>query len=132
GMILVFLNDENEIIFYTQAMLGEAESRQEKKTLIKPIKAIETLYSTNELNSGDRITKMDIGFHTRVPSSHGVQVFVPTWKVTVNGERNYFVNAIEGFAFSSNEYDFLEETIALYIERVNDSENRDKINSHVI
>lgn len=132
GMILVFLNEESEVVFYTQSMLGEAEPRQEKKTLIKPIKAIETLYNTNELNSGDQITKMDIGFHTRVPSLHGVQVFAPTWKVTVNHSRSYFVNAIEGFVFFSNEFNFLEETITLYQNRIKESENRDKINSDVI
>lgn len=132
GLILAFLNDQNEIVFYTQAMLDEGEPRQEKKKLIKPIQAIETLYSSNELHMGDEITKMDIGFHTRVPSTHGVQVFVPTWKVTVNKNRNYFVNAIEGFVFMSEEIDFLEETITVYLERFKESKNIDKINKNII
>lgn len=118
ALILVFLNDKNEMVFYTQTMLGESDSIKEKKDLIKPIKAVETLYNSNELRSGDEITKMEIGFHTRVPTEQGTQVFVPAWKVTVNKEKNYFVNAIEGWVFSSDELVFLEDTIGFYLEKV--------------
>lgn len=118
ALILVFLNDKNEMVFYTQTMLGDSESIKEKKDLIKPITAVETLYNSNELRSGDEITKMEIGFHTRVPTEQGTQVFVPAWKVTVNKEKNYFVNAIEGWVFSSNEFDFLEDTMEFYLEKI--------------
>jgi regulatory protein YycI of two-component signal transduction system YycFG len=130
GMILVFLNDDNEMIGYTQTMLGEAEHRVEKKTLITPIKAIETLYKANELLSGDEVTKVDIGFHTRVPLENGVQVFVPTWKVKVNDEKDYFVNAIEGFVFSGDECAFIKDVITTDMERIrtldDKSEMKDK------
>lgn len=118
GIILVFLNDKNEMTFYTQTMLGETESLQDKRSLITRKGAIEVLYNANELRSKDEITKVQIGFHTRVPLADGVQVFVPAWKVTVNDERNYFVNAIEGSIFSSDEVNFLEESIEYNIERV--------------
>src|SRR5699024_1816650 len=48
GVILVFLNDDNEMIFYTQTVLGDADAREDEKNLITPIKAIETLYQANE------------------------------------------------------------------------------------
>lgn len=118
ALILVFLNNKDEIVFYTQTMLGESDADKDKKDLIKPITAIETLYNSNELRSGDEITKMEIGFHTRVPTDQGIQVFVPAWKVSVNDERNYFVNAIEGWVFSSDEYLFLEETIEGYLKKI--------------
>lgn len=118
GVVLVFLNEDEEITFYTQTVLGDATARQDKKQLITPIKAIETLYNTNELYPGDTITNVDIGFHTRVPLANGVQVFVPTWKVTIDDERDYFVNAIEGWIFSSNDINFLTETIKHDIERL--------------
>src|SRR5699024_3308396 len=114
GMVLFFLNKENEVSGYIQTMLGESEEGEENKSLIQPIKAIETLYLSNKLNSGEKVTKMKIGYHTRVPLSDGMQVFVPTWKVSVNDERNYFINAIEGFIFSGNDNDFLHETISTY------------------
>lgn len=134
GMILVFLNDDDEVIFYTQTMLEEAESLQDKRELMKPIQAIETLYNANELRSGDEVTAMDIGFHTRTPSERGVQVFVPTWKITVNENQNYFINAIEGWIFLSNELDFLAETIENSIERMKLEENdeREEINMIIL
>ncbi len=125
GILLAFLNDDNELIYYTQTLLGEPDSLQDEKTLFKPLEAIEVLYNANELRSRDEITKVDIGFHTRVPSSDGVQVFVPTWKVTVNDERNYFVNAIEGFIFASNEFNFLEESLEFNMMRVQTIEDEE-------
>lgn len=126
GVVLVYLNDDDEAVFYTQTMLGETEQRQEEKSLIEPMTAVETLYNANELKSGDEITNVGIGFHTRVPLEDGEQIFVPTWKVVVNEERNYFVNAIEGFVFAGDEVEFLEETLELYIERMEDIEEEDE------
>ncbi|HLR79591.1 MAG TPA: two-component system regulatory protein YycI [Bacillota bacterium] len=127
GMILFFLNDDNEIVSYTQTMLGEQEDRDDKKSIIKPIKAIETLYRWSQLNEGEQVTSMNMGYHTIVPLPDGVQVFVPTWKVTVNDERNYFVNAIEGFIFWGKDEDFLEETMEEYSEKVRSSESESEL-----
>ncbi|HLR68751.1 two-component system regulatory protein YycI [Virgibacillus alimentarius] len=132
GMVLVFLNDDNEMIYYTQTMLGDAEPRAEKKTLIKPIKAIETLYKANTLNAGDEITKVNIGFHTRVPLANGVQVFVPTWKVTVNEEKNYFVNAIEGFVFSSDENSFISDVLTEYVKGIRQLKGDQKVKGSIL
>lgn len=135
GLILVYLNENNEALFYTQTMLGEAESRAEKQTLIKPIKAIETLYDNNELHSGDEITEVNIGFHTRIPLDSGVQVFAPTWKIRVNDETNYFVNAMEGFVFSSDENTFLKDALDMsldYIDTLDDDiEEKAFIENHI-
>lgn len=118
GLLLLFLNDNNEIIFYKQTYLGEAEPRAEKRDLITPLKAIEILYNQNELKFGDEITSVNIGFHTRVPLDSGVQVFAPIWKVKVNNNKNYFVNAIEGVIFSNDENEFLKEAIQNNLERI--------------
>ena len=88
-------------------MLGETETLAEKGKLIEPIRAIESLYISNELHPGDHVTTVNIGFYTRVPFEGDVQVFAPIWKVNVNDEKDFFVNAIEGFTFSANEQDFL-------------------------
>lgn len=110
GLILFFLNDDNEIEYYVQTVLGEAEKINENQKLIDPMRAIETIYNENYLHPDDTIESVRIGFHTRVPVDSGVQVFAPIWKVNVNNEYNYFVNAIEGYLFSTEEIDFLEET----------------------
>lgn len=111
GLVLLYLNEDNGIEYYTQTMLGDAEALSESQSLIKPMQAIEKLYDANELYSGDSITNVNIGFHTRVPFESGVQVFAPIWKVNVNDEKDYFVNAIEGFIFSSDEQDFLVDVM---------------------
>lgn len=125
GLVLLFLNDNNEVIFYIQTMLGETEPIAEKMKLMKPIRAIETLYDNNKLQSGDDITRVNIGFHTRVPFESGVQVFAPIWKVNVNQEKDYFVNAIEGFTFSTEEQEFLVEVIESTIEKTEISSEED-------
>lgn len=111
GLVLVFLNDDDEVEFYIQSMLGEAESLAEKRKLMKPMQAIETLYRANELSYDSHINNVKIGFHTRVPFETNVQVFAPIWKVKVNEEQDYFINAIEGFIFSTDEASFLDEVI---------------------
>lgn len=117
GVILVFLNEDNEMTYYTQTVLGEADAREDEKDIITPIKAIETLYQANELRTGDEVTEVDMGFHTRIPLANGVQVFVPAWKVTVNQNQNHFVNAIEGWNFSSDEISFLTDSMERSLEK---------------
>jgi len=118
GLVLLFLNEKNEVEFYIQSMLGEAEPLAEKRELMKPMQAIETLYRANELPYDSHIDNVNIGFHTRVPFETDVQVFAPIWKVKVNQKNNYFINAIEGFIFSTDENEFLNEVIELAKEKI--------------
>lgn len=111
GIVVIYLNDHNEAIYYTQTSLGEEEFVAENSELIHPLEAIETLYRANTLHSGDDVKRVNLGFYTRVPYEGDKQVFAPTWKVNINDEKNYFVNAIEGFVFSTDENEFLYEII---------------------
>src|SRR5699024_9785030 len=78
---------------------------------ITSMRAIETLYDSDKLESNDEITSVEMGFHTRVPLDSGVQVFAPTWEVEVNDESRYFVNAIEEVIFASEHEKFFKETL---------------------
>ncbi|WP_077358992.1 two-component system regulatory protein YycI [Virgibacillus halodenitrificans] len=118
GMLLVYLNKDNEMEYYTQTMLGEAEEQGDLRTLTKPMKAIEILYNANELYAEDNITNTEIGYHTRIPLANGKQVFAPTYKITVNGERNYFINAIEGHIFASNDTEFIGDAIQSTLSKI--------------
>lgn len=114
GLLLVFLNDKNEIVCYTQTMLGKENKDfdNSKKPLIKPIRAIDTLYNHNELHTGEKITSAKVGYYTTQPIASDEQTFAPTWKITVNGKRNYFIHAIEGFAFpNDDDSTFLKDSI---------------------
>ncbi len=111
GLLLLFLNDKNEITYYTQTVLGEHEQNKDTRDLIPSMRAIETLYDSDKFNSNDEITSVEMGFHTRVPLDSGVQVFAPTWKVEVNDKSRYFVNAIEEVIFASEHGKFLKEAL---------------------
>lgn len=117
GMLLVFLNDENEIIGYVQSLLGEPEKVQEeeKKPLILPITAIHRLYEANIILPSDEVNDAEIVYHSRFPLESGLQVLVPTWKITVNENREHLVNAIETIIISVSD-DFIENVLDLSIE----------------
>ncbi|MCP8617234.1 two-component system regulatory protein YycI [Salirhabdus salicampi] len=109
GMLLVFLNEDNEMVRYVQKMLDDIQIQGNEKEIIKPIQAVEVLYANNAVYSGDEITDVVLGYHTLVPLTEGVQAFVPTWRVTINRDRNYFVNAMERQMISRDENEFIEE-----------------------
>ncbi|ALX49561.1 two-component system regulatory protein YycI [Lentibacillus amyloliquefaciens] len=125
GIVLVYLNDANEMIFYTQTMLGDDESPVEEDSLIEPMMAIRALFNGNRLQNEDEITEVNIGYHTRYPLEKGEQVFSPTWTVTVNDKENFYVNALENRIVSNDELTFLKESVSSTIERVQKLEESD-------
>lgn len=124
GLVLLYLNEQNEITHYTQTVLGEDEENEDSRDLITSMRAIETLYDSDKLESNDEITSVEMGFHTRVPLDSGVQVFAPTWEVEVNDESRYFVNAIEEVIFASEHEKFFKETLMNIKEKVGLIENK--------
>ncbi|WP_405098075.1 two-component system regulatory protein YycI [Oceanobacillus sp. FSL H7-0719] len=111
GLLLVYLNDNNEITHYTQTILGESEVQGDLVALNQPTQVIGILYKGNYLNRGDEITHVEPGYYSRIATEGGIQVFAPTWKVTVNDERNHFVNAIEGIVYENDELEFLQNVM---------------------
>ncbi|HZW67738.1 MAG TPA: two-component system regulatory protein YycI, partial [Pseudogracilibacillus sp.] len=61
GMVLIFLNENNEVDYYLQSMLGDAESLAEKRELMSSMQAIETLYRADELPYESHIDNVNIG-----------------------------------------------------------------------
>ncbi|MBP2078641.1 two-component system regulatory protein YycI [Oceanobacillus polygoni] len=119
AIILAYLNRNNEITHYTQMMLGESSKQGTTQTVNPPIQAIATLFYRNNLVQDDEVTEEpSLGYLSRIVSEEGSHVFAPTWKVTVNGSRNYFVNAIEGLVYAGTDAKFLEETIKDNIKRI--------------
>lgn len=133
GLVLAILNDKDEIEAYIQTRLGDEESLDDKRQLIEPLTAIEKVYEKGELKPNDEITKVNIGFHTRVPFESGVQVFAPTWKIDVNDEQDFFVNAMEGFMFSTEEEEFLEEVLSKTVKEMEEFvEEEDKDDETIV
>ncbi|WP_085993824.1 two-component system regulatory protein YycI [Oceanobacillus senegalensis] len=133
GVLLAFLNEEDEITHYTQTLLGEAKQQGSGvNSLYQPIQAIEILYNTNELIPNENVTEVDIGYYSRL-IEEGEQIFAPTWNIVVNGKRNYFVNAIEGFVFSSIDKSFLSSVIQDTMLKIQslDDEKEKKLESFI-
>lgn len=118
GLILLYLDEDGKVEYYTQTMLGKAETLSEGKKLMKPMQVIEFLYNENALATNDEVDSVNLGYHTRIPLESGVQVFAPVWRVHVNQEKNYFINAIEGLTNTTNDEDFIMDTIQAAIERM--------------
>ncbi|KGX89255.1 two-component system regulatory protein YycI [Pontibacillus marinus] len=118
GVVIVFLNENQEMTRYVQTMLDDFNKTGEKQELIKPKQAAITLFSRNELYNGDNVSDMNLGYYTLVPLSNGLQVFAPTWKILVNGERQYYVNAMEGQLISMDENTFVEDTIQNLLDQI--------------
>jgi regulatory protein YycI of two-component signal transduction system YycFG len=98
--IVADINEKNEIVSYTQTMLTDVKEmggESKAQEIITATKALKTLYLKGEIESGSRVTKVELGYYTVViPSSSGFQVIAPTWHFVLNGKDDYFVNAIEG------------------------------------
>jgi|GEM_PF-1016593 len=81
--------------------------------LIQPSKIIQKLMDEEQLVSGDEVSSMSIGYYNSINlvpgEENGPQVFAPTWKVTVNGEKILFVYAITGAIIDEKEPAFIEK-----------------------
>ncbi|PLR79991.1 hypothetical protein CVD25_19800 [Bacillus canaveralius] len=95
GSLVFLLNDQNEIFSYTQTYLEEIEELTEQEEVLKPLKAIEALYQKGMLPPESEITKVELGYYTLEQLSAS-QVLTPAWRVVVNDEESFFVNAFEG------------------------------------
>lgn len=97
AMIEFTLNENNEVLFYHQTFLEKIEEFKQENQDIIPLKAIMSLYSRGYLPQDSKITTMELGYYTLIKDIEASQslVLVPTWHIRVNGEEDYFVNAIE-------------------------------------
>ncbi|MDC3425972.1 two-component system regulatory protein YycI [Aquibacillus sp. 3ASR75-11] len=107
GTLLVHVNDNNEILGYAQTLLTEVEKTGETEELMEAYQAVTTLFNQNEIQYGDEITNVSIGYHTLI--DNGEQIFAPTWRISVNSESSHFVNAFEGYSFSTDDENFVKK-----------------------
>lgn len=133
AVLLIQLNEEGEMVQYLQTMLVEEDEQEEKQDLIKAFDAVFNLYyNTTELSSGDEITQAGLGFHNLTPLPNGVQVLAPTWNISVNNQKNYFVNAIEGHYYPRDDSSFLRETMVSFLKAIQDSEESTGLKNEII
>lgn len=112
GELAIYFNEDRKIVSYTQTLMTDFEEFTEKKSVITPIQAVETLYDKDKLLPDSSIKTPEIGFYTLVPEAER-QVLSPAWHFTVTREgetEHHFVNAFEGniIEFANTEKEILE------------------------
>ncbi|MCZ0702246.1 regulatory protein YycI of two-component signal transduction system YycFG [Natronobacillus azotifigens] len=124
AVLLIQLNRDGEMVQYVQTRLQQEEDSEEEQDLILQYDAVSRLYyNSNELNTGDTIDSIRLGYHNLISLPNGEQVLNPAWNIQVNEDRNYFINAIEGHGYPRNR-DFLQTTVASFTDVIdNASEN---------
>ncbi|WP_407269407.1 two-component system regulatory protein YycI [Radiobacillus sp. PE A8.2] len=132
GILLIFLNEEGEMVQYVQTMLTKEEDEEDQYDLINAFDAVTYLYRSNSLIEEDEITDYRIGYHTVIPLYDGVQVFAPAWKITVNGQKNYIVNAIEGHSYPKTDNVFISETIDEFLQVMEEKQEPSSLLSKTI
>lgn len=99
GVVIIYWNEDDEIIKYEQTMLDDFEEYEEEENLLPPFQILQILYARNLLKPESHIKDMKLGYSTLVQLTQ-TQVFVPTWEVRVitsdDTEEEFFVNAVEG------------------------------------
>ncbi|MEK4247803.1 two-component system regulatory protein YycI [Psychrobacillus sp. FSL K6-2684] len=97
--LVVYWNEENELVRYEQTMLDNLEDYSESKNLLPTIQAMSNLYSKGLLVANSTVTDISLGYSTLVQQAD-TQVFAPTWRILVEREDGkideHFVNAVEG------------------------------------
>ncbi|MCU9613459.1 two-component system regulatory protein YycI [Caldibacillus lycopersici] len=102
GKVVLYLNDKDEITSYTQTMLVDIQEIKEEE-IITAYEALVILYNRHLFQPGSEITDVDLGYYTLVPDMTS-QLLAPTWRFSINGQDDLFVNAVEGHVFQvSNE-----------------------------
>jgi regulatory protein YycI of two-component signal transduction system YycFG len=112
GELAIYFNEDRKIVSYTQTLMTDFDEFTEKKSVITPLQALDTLYSKEKLPSDSKVKTPEIGFYTLVPETER-QVLSPAWHFTVtkDGETEHlFVNAFEGnvIEFNNTEKELLE------------------------
>lgn len=109
GMVILYLNDNFQIISYKQTFLDGIENLTEKEEVLPAIKAIETVYQKGVLKPKSKITRVELGYSTLFQLAAS-QVLTPTWHLIVEDKEHLYVNAFEGqiIQFSNEETNNVE------------------------
>jgi regulatory protein YycI of two-component signal transduction system YycFG len=109
GKVILYLNDNFQIISYKQTFLDGIENLTEKEEVLPAIKAIETVYQKGVLKPKSKITRVELGYSTLIQLAAS-QVLTPTWHLVVEDKEHLYVNAFEGqiIQFSNEENNNVE------------------------
>lgn len=97
--LIVYWNEENELIGYEQTILDDLEDYDVSQKLLPHMQVINILYDNSLLKPDSAIKEIELGYSTLAQVT-GTQVFAPTWHILVElidgTTEEHFVNAVEG------------------------------------
>ncbi|MGG1572830.1 two-component system regulatory protein YycI [Fictibacillus sp. NRS-1165] len=92
GMVMFEWNNKGQLTRYTQTFIS-VYRQGTKQEIISPMKALEKIFTTNHLSSGDKINKIVLGYYS-LANVEDVQVYAPTWSIETE-DAHFLVNAID-------------------------------------
>lgn len=99
--MLIFTVDDGKVTKYKQTAMEKIEpsegTNNEKKKVVSPKKALESLYFNRYLKRGDEVTNVRLGYYSVVKETN-VQVLQGYWEVKVKHEENEEVYYVEATA----------------------------------
>lgn len=96
--LVLQLNDDNEIISYSQTMLEDIKEIK-SQAILSAYDAVLILYKNRLLERNDEVLTIDLGYYTLVPLKSS-QILAPTWRISIDGKDDFFINAVEGHVFN--------------------------------
>jgi regulatory protein YycI of two-component signal transduction system YycFG len=94
AMLIIYLNEERQIIGYEQSFLT-VQMKEVEQNILPPLKVIEVLLDKQYLEYEGTISKIELGYFNLPEIAGNIQVLAPTWHVVI-GNNHYFVDAIDG------------------------------------
>lgn len=98
GKLILKLNDEENIIEYSQTMLSIFEENQNEEEIFPSLKALETLYQNGLIRPDSEIGDVELGYYTLAQTTE-IQVLSPTWYFQLkkgDETEEIYVNARDG------------------------------------
>lgn len=133
AVLFIQLNEEEEMVRYYQsylALVDEDHDEESQQTLINQYDAVYRLYhNSNVIETGDTVTDVILGFHNIVSLPNGEQLLNPTWQIRVNDTEDFYMNAIEGHDYPSQESFFID-ALNTFSTQLNQANNREIIYYH--
>ncbi|AQY52126.1 hypothetical protein PWEIH_10173 [Listeria weihenstephanensis FSL R9-0317] len=105
GQIVFHLNKNNEVVSYTQTMLGDTQLFDNQDDVISGTDALEVLHQHGDLKQNSKILNTTLGYYNLVslPSS---DVYLPVWAFEVKHDKKttfLLVNGLEGSVINTND-----------------------------
>lgn len=99
--LLLRVNEKKEIVSYEQTYLEDFDDNlKEKEEVIAAIRAVETLFLKNKIQSKSEITDARLGYINVIQNDSISHVLTPTWHIEVKSKNDkkedLFVNALDG------------------------------------